>query len=172
MTAPSINVSQELLDEILSPYKPDCRYLKRASASVSEDNLSAEGEFEIPEPFYIAATGHFNAVEFNICYNQITYVLLGQSVVLGRLPELQMNNLETYRRRQLADVLIVRFESNFRRPIKTGLIRANLSFDSVRVRKRAVLIDTSISFSSDDGGSADGKVLLGIIDSEKMENDR
>ena len=36
--------------------------------------ISAKGRFSIPDSCYIDDTGHFNAVEFNICFNQLAYV--------------------------------------------------------------------------------------------------
>ena len=60
-----------LLRLILIPYKPHCRYFQNAF-------LTARGEFSISESCYIAETGHFNAVEFNICFNQLSYYLIAE----------------------------------------------------------------------------------------------
>jgi hypothetical protein len=43
----------------------------------------------IPESCYIDDTGHFNAVEFNICFNQLAYVLFGKCVDAGILQKLR-----------------------------------------------------------------------------------
>ncbi|MGW6540873.1 FcoT family thioesterase [Streptomyces sp. NPDC055051] len=42
--------------------------------------LTGSGMFTIPEPCYIDDTGHFNAVEFNICYNQLAYYTLAAMI--------------------------------------------------------------------------------------------
>ena len=112
-----IPVTDEVRSRVLSPYKAEATYLLRAAVDPSpreEALVSANGEFTIPFSCYIADTGHFNAVEFNICYNQLAYVLLGQCVISGLLPELEIATFEEYRRRQLPDFLILRLKSSFR----------------------------------------------------------
>jgi hypothetical protein len=81
-----------LLEKILMPYKLNCRYLQKAhvefgrlelakpDAGNNKNLLRAEGEFSIPSSCYIVDTGHFNSVEFNICYNQLAYYLLAECV--------------------------------------------------------------------------------------------
>ena len=68
-------VDPQLLARVLTPYKPHCRYLRTAAVryATARSIAAASGTFSIPESCYIASTGHFNAVEFNICYNQLTY---------------------------------------------------------------------------------------------------
>src|SRR5690348_5245638 len=89
-------VSAALLENVLAPYKPHCRYLQRAHVVSGSERaglpaskgteVSAHGDFAIPESCYIADTGHFNAVEFNICYNQLAYTLLAACVEHKWLP--------------------------------------------------------------------------------------
>ena len=45
--------------------------------------ITGKGRFSIPESCYIDSTGHFNAVEFNICYNQLAYVLFAGCINAG-----------------------------------------------------------------------------------------
>ncbi len=79
-------VNRDLLKLFLEPYKEDCKYLKKAyfnsNESRKEDrNLGfIKGEFAIPYSCYIDDTGHFNSVEFNICYNQLFYILIAYSI--------------------------------------------------------------------------------------------
>ena len=79
-------MSPERLARVLVPYRDNCKYLKRiafeylpASADVSPDqseaSLTAHGDLCIAESCYIDSTGHFNAVEFQICVNQLMYAL-------------------------------------------------------------------------------------------------
>ena len=166
-----VEISAEDRAAILSPYKPETTYVRRAFAEPTRDGqtlVRAHGDFGIAESCYIADTGHFNAVEFNICYNQLAYLVLGQSVRSGWLPEMGIDSFEEYRRRQLPDFLIVRLESEFRRAIDARAFKGTVGVRSVRARKTLMLIDTEVSFSDERGGRADGKVLLGVVDSRKM----
>jgi FcoT-like thioesterase domain len=74
-------IPSKLAAEILRPYKQNATYLKSAEITHVNDKsaispgtadhklVSGKGRFSIPESCYIDDTGHFNAVEFNICYN-------------------------------------------------------------------------------------------------------
>src|SRR2546422_760024 len=80
-------VDPSVLDMVLDCYKPHCRYLHSATVEPGRNGVvvAGRGEFAISESCYIADTGHFNAVEFNICYNQIAYITLAHSVLHGWL---------------------------------------------------------------------------------------
>lgn len=159
-----------MLSAILSPYKPEATYLSRAWVDpVARDDavVSARGDFSIPASCYIADTGHFNAVEFNICYNQLAYVLLGQCVLSSLLPALEIATFPEYRRRQLPDFLILRLESAFRQAIDPRGFEGTVAVRSTKRKLSMLLIDTAVRFSDARGGSSEGSVLLGVIDSAK-----
>jgi hypothetical protein len=114
-----------LLTQVLKPYRPHCRYL--TSATVTADGeprdggrVGAECEFEIPESCYIDDTGHFNSVEFNICYNQMLYYVVAKSVKDGLMQPFTEWTMDDYWQRQLADFLITDFHSTFKRPMRGG----------------------------------------------------
>jgi len=87
------------LADILRPYRPHARYLKSAEitafrAKAADDKsktalVTAGGRFSIPESCYIDDTGHFNAVEFNICFNQLAYVAFGKCLEANILKNLR-----------------------------------------------------------------------------------
>ena len=116
-------VDRLLLERFLSPYKPDCQYLKHAQFYYPPDGLDKKslgfikGDFAIEESCYIDDTGHFNSVEINICYNKIFYVLIANMLQNHLLMKMSDWDLEIYKRRQLSDFLITRFSSTFRKPV-------------------------------------------------------
>jgi hypothetical protein len=112
----------DLLDDVLAVYKPDCRYLKLARV-LHSGNLQPRrpvvmrGDFEIGASCYINDTGHFNAVEFNICYNQLLYVVVAALIQRGH-PAFAAWKLDDFWERQLPEFLIADFHSTFRRAIR------------------------------------------------------
>ena len=160
-------VRQDLLARILVPYKEHCRYLQRAWCEQPEDGadhlVRLVGELAIPESCYIDDTGHFNAVEFNISYNQLIYTLLGHCVERGLLADLAGMGLEEYLVRQLPDVLIHRFESRFRRPMQARAFRGQVDITETSQRRRFVLVKTTCAFEDDAGGNSLGEVSLAIL---------
>ncbi|SDM69223.1 FcoT family thioesterase [Allokutzneria albata] len=153
-----------VLERVLRPYKVDCRYL--VSADLDGD-AGARGDFVIPESCYIDDTGHFNSVEFNICYNQLVYYLMARAVRDGTMPDFAMWTLEDYWRKQLPDILIASFESRFKRPINARRFSGEVVIGDVRYRaatRPMLLAPTEVRFWDDDGGAAQGKVLLAIME--------
>ncbi|MFF1978162.1 FcoT family thioesterase [Streptomyces sp. NPDC058198] len=159
---------QTLLDGVLEPYKENCRYLKtaRVERGVVEDAaLAAHCTFEIPESCYIADTGHFNSVEFNICYNQMAYYLIAKSVEASLVEPFVSWHMEDYWERQLPNILIADFRSKFRSPMRSSSFSGTLQFVKVTQRsgdRPLVLIDTVCRYADAAGGRAEGAVKLVI----------
>jgi hypothetical protein len=160
----SVDVAEDLLTAVLRPYKPHCRYLKRASVSTERPELvSARGQFSIPESCYIASTGHFNAVEFNICYNQLAYTLMAACIEHKLVDALSHWSMADYRERQLPDFLIVSFHSEFRSPMNSDRFEGVVQIERVSVRRGSVFMKTSVRFDDHRGGRSQGEVMFVIL---------
>ena len=166
-------VSQALLDIFLSPYKTDCRYLKRAALQYPQrDETTGEtgdqgvwfikGDFEIPESCYIDDTGHFNSVEFNICYNQLFYVLIAYLIQNRLISAMSDWDLESYKRHQLSDFLITKFSSTFRRPVNSDAFQGVLSINKCAARNKLITVRTSCAFY-DEHGLSEGDVTVCVV---------
>jgi hypothetical protein len=177
-------ISDAFVAEILKPYREHARYLKSAELTqFSEEALrnsdskeclvTGVGRFSIPESCYIDDTGHFNAVEFNICYNQLAYVVFGKCVEAGLMHQLWRGNVDMdsfsrhipsysdYKRHQLPAMLIVRVDDvRFFKPMKSDDFRAELRVERMTLLGQAGFFFTSITFSDCEGVKAKGSVVL------------
>ncbi|NEQ25823.1 MAG: hypothetical protein F6K28_43565, partial [Microcoleus sp. SIO2G3] len=169
-------VSQALLDRFLAPYKEDCRYLKRAqfqhldnATSHSEFPWLISGNFAIPESCYIDDTGHFNSVEFNICYNQLFYIMIAYLVENKLLRAMSDWDLEVFKRRQLSDFLITNFSSKFKQPINSDSFQGELSIDRCSARRDLILLKTSCAFF-DQNGRSEGEVTIAILNKQSSRS--
>ena len=173
------DVSQDLLDVFLEPYKENCKYLKKAqfqdaeSSHLLEKSKSApqglgiiKADFSIPESCYIVDTGHFNSVEFNISYNQLFYIMIAYLLENNLLEVMKDWDLETYKRRQLSDFLIVKFYSTFKKPIDSRNFQGTLSINKYSARSNLIMLKTSCAFYDKNGGWAEGDVTIAILNSE------
>lgn len=152
---------QELIGHVLQPYRDHSRYLRNARVTSQPDGVSAQGRFSIAESCYIDDTGHFNAVEFNICYNQLGYYLLAKCIEDDLFDAFSAWSMADFWERQLSDVLIYRLSSRFRRMINPRSFEGEIVFRKPRVSARPnnspiMSLETACSFWDDDGGSADG----------------
>lgn len=169
-------IPSSFVDRILVPYKENVKYLQRAQLiSYQQPGLSApgkelvtiEGTFSIPESCYIDNTGHFNAVEFNICYNQLAYVLFAACIKSGILQNLvpywdeKVNmSFENFLVNQLSSMMIVKIEGNFLRSIDAREFSARLSIQRILWAGDTPFVHTKISFSDEEKGRSSGSVLL------------
>lgn len=162
-------LSHSLLDRVLRPYHQNCRYLQEARLEhgglASRYDITAYGRFSIPASCYIDATGHFNAVEFNMCYNQLAYMLIGGAIELDLMPVFHDWSLEDFTRRQLRDFLIVSFESEFRAPIQAQSFEGSIALKRVRASRAGIFIKTECRFHDAAAGLAQGHVLTAVVDS-------
>lgn len=156
-------VDSGLLGEVLSCYKPHCRYLLEFSGD-------GRGRFAIPESCYIDDTGHLNAVEVNICYNQMLYASIASLVRDGTGPVFDSWTMAEFWRRRLPDILISRISSEFRGPIDARSFAGELVFDRIVSRRLRpdeaplVMIDSTFRFWDTEGGDASGTARIAIVD--------
>jgi hypothetical protein len=161
-------LDRALLDRVLTVYKPHCRYLRSARVPAG-DAVRAACEFEIEQSCYIDDTGHFNSVEFNICYNQALYWLVATSVRDRLLPVLSGWSMDDFWARQLPDIYIAAYEAVFRAPMR-GRERffGELEVRRARLRRPSpdrpgvVWLDTACRFWEEGGGNADGRIRIAV----------
>jgi hypothetical protein len=164
-----------MLARILAPYKPHCQYLQTASVESSRTGRSiaaAWGRFSIPESCYIANTGHFNAVEFNICYNQLTYCLLAKCIEGNVLESFAGWTLADFSRRQLSHFLIARFFSSFQKPLTGRAFEGRVEVVKIAVRRDATFMKTICRFDDDCGGGAEGGATIAIVNGSQVHIDQ
>ncbi len=162
MTAAQLD-QRLLLKQVLRPYRDNCKYLKSAQLIERDDSVSARGRFEIARSCYIDDTGHFNAVEFNICYNQLGYHLIANCVSEGLAPTAW--TMSDFWDRQLSNIFIYKYSSKFTRPITPRSFEGEVVFGKPVLKERPdrppiMFMDTVCAFWDDGGGSAEGQITL------------
>ena len=166
--ATTLDAATALLTHAMSPYAgKGCVYLQRASVSIREGLAVGSGEFSITESCYIEDTGHFNAVEFNISYNQLFYYTLAECIRDGVLPQFATWTLAEYWPRQLPNILIHRMSSSYSREIDPLSYRGEMTITDIGFRHRSrplVTVETHIDFTDANGGRAEGDVSIVIVD--------
>jgi hypothetical protein len=159
----------DLLAQVLEVYVPTCRYLLSADVTARDDgDIEARCEFAIPNSFYIAGTGHFNAVEFNLCYNQMMYYVFAKIVAAGLVRALRGWTLNDYWQRQLPDFLIVDFHSSFQKSIDAHGFHGEIVVGRTRTvaagRNWAAMLlaETTCRYWDDAGGRSTGTVRMAL----------
>ncbi|MCV7228492.1 FcoT family thioesterase [Mycolicibacterium komossense] len=163
-TAP---IDEDLLVRVLEPYSyKDCRYLLDAQYKATEDSVFALGNFSITESAYIRGTGHFNAAEFLIAFNQLAYSAFAPAILNEEIPVLRGWSIADYFDYQLPSMLIKTSSLRFRRPINAPKFSARLlckDFEIVERTWRYLKVPCTIEFWDEDGGAASGDVELAAL---------
>jgi hypothetical protein len=169
-----IPIPSTFVAEILKPYRQNATYL--TSAEITEVNDKAvgmadaklivgRGRFSIPESCYIDDTGHFNAVEFNICYNQLAYVLFAGCIEEGLMQKVRAGAVDVpttseFKQHQLPAMMIVALESRYFKPLDSRDFTAELTINKISAVGNAWFFFTKITFSDREGIKAKGAVTL------------
>lgn len=157
-----------LRERVLNPYREHCKYLRSIDVRSEKDSVVATGEFGVEESYYIDSTGHFNAVEYNICYNQAAYYLIAQSVQHQLIPAFEGWSIDDFWERQLGDVLIVEFSTTFQQQISPRKFSGELTFGKSWTQPATptspplVAIETKCKFWDATGGRCQGRALLAV----------
>ncbi len=164
----------ELMHRVLTPYRAKrCEYLKSAELFVSGEpphasDLHASCIFEIPESCYIDDTGHFNSVEFNICYNQMAYYLTAKAIKEGLMEPFSSWSMADYWDRQLGNILITDFRSAFRTEMRGRRFFGEVHLVDVAewegsdVREPLVVLRTTCRYWDEYEGDSHGEVTVAI----------
>ncbi|BBY33245.1 hypothetical protein BST33_11140 [Mycolicibacter minnesotensis] len=160
-------IPENILEQVLEPYSyKGCRYLRDATVEVANGNVLAEGSFSIGESAYIRSTGHFNAVELVLAFNQLAYSAFGPVIGDGMLPFFDGWTFEDYLKHQLASMFIRTSSSRFRRPIDATNFFGRLHCTNLEVVERSVRylrVPCAIEFWDEHGGSASGEFELAAL---------
>ncbi len=166
-TARLAPIPEDLLVKVLEPYSyKGCRYLLDAEYEATETSVFAIGNFSIKEPAYIRDTGHFNAAEWVLCFNQLAYSAFAPAILNEQIPEFLGWSMEDYFNYQLPSMLIKTTASRFKRPIKSQKFSARLlckDFEVIDRTIRYLKIPCTVEFWDEDGGSASGDVELAAL---------
>ncbi len=160
-------IEDDFLGQVLKPYHLHSRYLKRATFQQSDNfavqSLIMTGEFAIPESCYIDDTGHFNAVEYNISFNQICYVHLAHCIKNQLIPELSDYNIETFWEKQLPNVLIAKLASSYQSQMNAKHYYGTYGIHTIKKTAKCTFVKTYCHFHDDGNGKSTGEVTLAIL---------
>ncbi|MBY0443227.1 MAG: FcoT family thioesterase [Mycobacteriaceae bacterium] len=163
----TIPIAESLLSKVLEPYSyKGCRYLLDAQYQATENSVLAYGNFRIEESAYIRSTGHFNAVELVLCFNQLAYSAFAPAIINNAIPALRGWSIDDYYRHQLSSMLIRRTSSQFKKPINPQKFSARLLCQNFQVIERSwryLLVPCTIEFWDEDGGAASGEIDLAAL---------
>jgi hypothetical protein len=163
----SEQIGKAFLANVLVPYRDHCKYLKQAEFTSDLDEgvkgYQMHGQFGIEDSCYIDDTGHFNAVEFNICYNQLAYLHLGHCIKHRLIPELYEFDHASFQKMQLSHFLIASITSSYGAEINARKFKGKFGINSIRRRSGCTFIKTFCDFTDDENGRSKGEVTLAVL---------
>ena len=163
----NIHIEQPFIKKMLSPYFEHTSYLKDVLLPNNTDSKitfnQAIGEFSIDDSCYINNTGHFNAVEFNICYNQLAYAHMGYCIKNKLIKEVAAYDLDSFLQNQLSHFLITKISSSYRTQINAKHFFGSYEINNISTRSKYVFMETTCKFYDEQKGKSTGQVNTVII---------
>ena len=154
-----MKLSPTTLERVLSLYREECQFLKEAELSYPE----IRGRFVIPQSFYLEPeirTGHFNAVDMLICYNQLAFAFFGEAIKHKLILEFPYEELK---RMPIERAFIVGMDNvRFKEVIDPQEFEGKVTLLQVTPKKdkRLYFLRTEYNFS---GGKAIGNIDLALV---------
>ena len=153
-----IKISKEIIEKVFELYKVECQYLIKAEL----DYPIAKGIFKIPRSFYTKEgieSGHFNATDMMICYNQLAFAFFIDSIQRDLIQGIEKNlSLE----RRFQEGLIIGMNNiKFRKPINPKEFEGKIKLEKI-IPKRDDLIFFNTSYDFENG-KATGNVDLAFF---------
>lgn len=162
------------LDLVLAPYLEGCRYVQsaRVQPMLAEHptKVSLEAECGVPYSCYIKDTGHFNAVEANIAFNQMFYLAAAHAAASHCLPELGKIGLERWVQRQLQDVLIRDYQFQFSAVIDARRFFGQITIELTRTTRKFFVFAATAVFTDAQAGRAEGQVKLVVHRQDSVDS--
>lgn len=162
-------VEHTFVKQVLVPYREHCCYLQSVVVQI-DDSTSSEhpdvilhGEFTIPDSCYIDDTGHFNAVEFNICYNQIAYCYMAYTIANNLQPALANYDLAQFFEKQLSNFLITTTQAKYASSLNAKRFFGSFRITNARETRYGVRFDTEMAFRDNNAGRTQGEVVLAVL---------
>ena len=159
-------VNQHVVDLMLKEYYPTCRHVIapkiRAPNKKNGEGLMLQTDLYIDHCYYGNGPGHFNATEFVVCFNQSTYLLIGDAIEKQMLPNLGMQHVEEFKEAQMERSHIGNISMRFRKPINPKNFKGELIIDKAKYLSGKAFYRLNMKVYDNFGGSAYGKSNISI----------
>jgi len=150
------NISEDIIEQALCTYiAKGTRYLKEGQIErLDKDKIILNATFEIKESCYLFPySGHFNAVEAIMCFNQMLYVaLLGgiERKFFSFYSHISPQEFNKYRRK----VYILEFEKvKFRKQIDNANFFGRFEMEKLKTVGDKIYMNCVFQFGNTEGGS-------------------
>lgn len=156
-------VSESILEKMLNDYKPLFRFLKDAEY---EPLMKAYGTFQVPLNWFYQGQGtfgHFADTERVLCFNQLTYVLLAESLTRGDVPDMPKMELEQVYTLQKEGTLLLESTIRYKKAfVSTQPFKGTLEIVSTfkKTEKGLLFLDFEYQFES---GKAEGHSRVALL---------
>jgi len=145
------NVAEEIINMALVTYiAKNTRYLSHAQIFKTDSTIKLSADFSIKESCYLSpGSGHFNAVEALMCFNQMLYVALLGGIDKKMFPfyeHITPDDFNQHRRK----VYILEFEKiKFKKQIDNAFFYGELELKPRHKMGDKIYVDCHLGFGND-----------------------
>ncbi len=141
-----MNIENTIIESVLKPYTN--KYLLDAK----EEFPLFEGKFLIKQSAYLnlgVSSGHLNAIDALICYNQLAYVSIANAIKYKKIPKFSNISFEYFEKSMLQGVMYKLDTVVFRKPINTASdFYGRIVISDIKRFKNTYFLNTSYDFEN------------------------
>lgn len=168
----STNVSEDIINKALVTYiAKNTRYLTAAQISKKENDIFLKAEFSIKESCYLSpGSGHFNAIEALMCFNQMFYVTMLAGIEKKLFPFYEDITPDDFNQNRRSVYILELEKIKFKKQIDNNDFHGILEFKPLHRIKNRIYIDCRLGFGNDeacDSFSGNIKLFIPIIETKK-----
>lgn len=123
-------MNNESIQEILSPYWTP--FVQNATLVQTDEYIGLNSRLGVAKPWYCDSTGHLNAVELNLAFNQMMYITIGEAITAELITELSDYDRRIFLKKYWPDFLITKVESEFKAPLHVDAFSAALRITKIK----------------------------------------
>lgn len=159
-------VPSQIVSMMIDGYFRHCRYLTSAEIAYDNKNFAhARGDFKIGSCCYCTGTGHFNASELPLCFNQLGYSMFAAGVENGYFLELGMHSAKEFLSAQRNRCFIAKIEKIlFKKPINPKDFFGSVDIVNVSKCSGNCFYRINSSFYDSREGKASASFLIAVTD--------
>lgn len=143
-------VDKFFVKEILTPYWMP--FVKESHIFQEEDHITLQSQLGADRLWYCESTGHMNAVELNLAFNQMMYVSIGQSIILGWIKNLREFDKDYFMKKYWPDFLITKIESKFKAPLDVRSFCGTLRIQKVKPLMKHLCFELDLTLKPGEEG--------------------
>lgn len=140
-------IEKQFIKDVIQPYWTP--FIRSAEIEKEDEVIMVTSHLGVDKPWYCDSTGHLNAVELNLAFNQMMYVAIGKAISLKWIDELIDYDNGYFMKKYWPDFLITKVSSEFKSPLNVENFFAKLRIVNIKKSSQHIWFKLDLTAAPD-----------------------